>query len=42
MCKKITRIATNYTFLKTLEPSEVKCAKTFAKFLKPKCVFKKN
>ena len=34
---KIALNATNYTFLK----SEFKSAKTFSKFLKPKCVFKK-
>ena len=40
--KKMALIESKYTFLKSPFPREFKCAKTFAKFLKPKCIFKKN
>ena len=42
MCQQNVQITTNYKFLKSLRLNEFKCAKTFAKFVKPKCVFKKN
>ena len=38
--KIIALIATNYTFLKSSWPRELKCVKTFAKFIK--CVLKKK
>ena len=40
--KKLAQIRKNYKLLKSPWPSEFKCARTLAKFLIPKWVFKKN